>query len=233
MKKTKLIALVLLIAGSVGTAGITSCSNEDDTKNDVTLPDYSGTTPQTLIEDVDSGKQSWHNFYTEIIREEQKSNGTANTERAIYAAKQLKRADSMEQVMKERQGSNDLLDDERLFGYNYHSINYQSTDELGHAITLSELVIYPVTYNWFDKQADNIIIACHDIITNNEERPSSYNTTDDYLVIRELMQKYVDVKECLLVIPDYEGLGASSNRPQRFMSRDLTARQVISCEPEQ
>jgi len=84
----------------------------------------------------------------------------------------------------------------------------------------------------------NVVIGCHVTVTSNWESPTSYNTftsflgLDNFMTDAGMMIFYTrnDIlrQPCSLVIlPDYEGYGATVDRPHPYLYQELTARQCV------
>ena len=120
----------------------------------------------------------------------------------------------------------------RLIGYEYATIRYKSIDHNGNPIMLSELVVWPYNTILPDPYADNVIIGCHCTITNDFERPSNYDkisilTDVGMLALRASSNVLGQPFESLVIMPDYQGYGASRDKIHPYLSQDLTARQAL------
>ncbi len=134
----------------------------------------------------------------------------------------------------------------RIYLYTY---NYPSVDKDGNRIILSSALCVPWFVDLEDKQDykghtltpmfNNVIIGCHCTITKDEECPSRYpkdgrfdsdvNMMQYYASNGKNVVKYYDDPGYynIVIMPDYEGYGATANRVHPYLYQDLTARQVI------
>lgn len=131
--------------------------------------------------------------------------------------------------------------DKNMFvGYKYTTIRYQSIDENNMPITLSALVVWPhneiLGKVFGEPDADGLVIGCHVTITDDKERPTNYAANDwktDVGMLamaaksRGIFGGWGSAFENLVVIPDYQGYGASKDRIHPYLYQDLTARQVV------
>ena len=85
---------------------------------------------------------------------------------------------------------------------------------------------------------NNVVIGCHVTVTSNWEAPTSYNRNSSFLGLDNFMTDagmmifYTrnDILRqpcCLVILPDYEGYGATVNRPHPYLYQELTARQCV------
>ncbi|MBR1804463.1 MAG: hypothetical protein IJ775_06140 [Muribaculaceae bacterium] len=124
----------------------------------------------------------------------------------------------------------------RVYLYTY---KYPSVDADGNRIYLSALMGVPAgiaaSYIISDHtKPNNLIIGCHETITSNYECPSEFNNTGGASIKtgNGMMLCYASYnltrQPCNLVImPDYEGYGITSNRAHPYLYQELTARQVV------
>lgn len=127
----------------------------------------------------------------------------------------------------------------------YAIVNYPSTSADGTSIMLSMLVCWPERIGLPDPEPNTIVIGNHVTRTRFDEVPSYFKTlasgTDVHLLattwataayllpdpidgIRELVG---DPREALLVMPDYEGYGATLSRTHPYLNRNVQARQSL------
>lgn len=194
------------------------------------------------VEIVDSATVSWKEHYESMMREsleEGQTRSTADNDLFIFAKEQLKSIDSLTNIYQDsiaKTEGKDKLQSLRssgkipLLGYKYLSMNYQSVDMNGNPITLSQLVAYPYNLMFKNPAPNNIVIGCHVTITSDDEAPSKYKKmlSDVGMLVshaKKIGNGYTS--DNLVVIPDYEGYGVSSSKAHPYLSRDLTARQVV------
>ena len=130
------------------------------------------------------------------------------------------------------QGTDGAGGKNRLLGYQFATIRYKSIDHYGNPIMLSTLVVWPYNNIFPNPAADNVIIGCHVTISSNAERPTNYinNSIMSDVGMLACCAKSTGLGasyENLVIIPDYQGYGATHGEPHPYLSQDLTARQVL------
>ena len=225
--KFLILSLILLV--------IASCSKDDVGSN----TEISGVTEEVYYEmvgDVQSIGLKEH--YELLIQEASEGNDENDAHLLEYAIKQLDAADEYEKECINQVGANwdTGVDGEegknRLLGYRYATIRYKSIDHTGKDVMLSTLVVWPYNNILSDPEANNIIIGCHITITSNAERPSNYSkqdiTTDVGMLACAAKSNHIKSGyENLVIIPDYQGYGATHGEVHPYLSQDITARQVL------
>ncbi|MGM9728110.1 MAG: hypothetical protein ACI3YJ_11035 [Prevotella sp.] len=222
----------------------TSCSDDDVANDDngVVIPDFTQKSTMDISEievgEIDS--VSWHEHYSTILGEAEQGNSEEDQMLAAFARRGLEKNDSLIDAYLDQSGGNTEWGEgwdgttgkNRLLGYKYVTIRYPSVDATGQRIMLSELVIFPYNSILPNPNPDNLVIGCHVTITSNKERPSNYNensfSTDVGMLACHASSESASVeKEALVVIPDYEGYGATHENPHPYLYQSLTARQVV------
>lgn len=116
-----------------------------------------------------------------------------------------------------------------------YTYKYPSVDADGNKVILSALMGVPRWQaNIGFAAPSNVLIACHETITSNWECPTSYNNGDnggDWKTGVGMMLMYTRYDRtrqpcCLVIMPDYEGYGATKDRAHPYLYQELTARQV-------
>ena len=164
-----------------------------------------------------------------------------NPEEAMEAAKVAHRA----KVQRRALASDQMEYSDYYYGVAYYlyTFNYPSIDKHGNRIVLSSLAAFPYFTNseWNNNyRFNNVIIGCHCTITSNKECPSLYSKSGSFQSDVNMMQYYASwgkglIKKSkedpsyynLLIMPDYEGYGATKDRPHPYLYQELTARQVV------
>lgn len=130
-----------------------------------------------------------------------------------------------------RDGANGIMDIVGGARLCYDIINVTTKGADGTDIQMSTLVAWPQD-GVIEHRADQVVLGCHITITDDSERPSNYKkislATDVYLIAATWASTTLGQSpECLLVMPDYEGYGSTSDRKHPYLIRDLQARQCV------
>lgn len=237
MNKFKTFFLCLFIL--LGFGIFTACSDSETSPQEPKIPEISGVTDQKLGDIVaeDSGAVSWHDHFSAILKDAQQGNGEDDSLKTALAMHRLALADSILAVYIDSLGSNggqhgdDGKEDySSLMGYKYVNIRYRSVDINGNPVALSELIIFPYNSIFANPHPQNIIVACHDMITANSQKPTNFSTdeVDEYAnwACSALLFSST-YSDNLVIIPDYQGYGATHGDTHPFLERKLTARQVV------
>ena len=229
MKKIKYLFLAILLIGVV------SCSDDTPTPS---IEDSVLTEDVTFELDSEIKSIGFKEHYETLIQEASASN---DEESAIWLAYAQAQLDTLELIEKEyinQAGANwDVNTDgeghkNRALGYEYATIRYKSIDHNGKDVMLSTLVVWPFNNIIADPDANNVIIGCHVTIGSNDERPTNYSKNSigtDVGMLATCAISYLPGKvyENLVIIPDYQGYGATHGEIHPYLSQDLTARQVL------
>ena len=121
----------------------------------------------------------------------------------------------------------------------FYKFNYETVDANGNPLVLSSALIAPREVT---QTIGAVYMNCHFTITNNLEAPTSWTipwlkqslgTRFHALLTRYLavpdyeFEGNSDMPYGLVIAPDYEGFGVSSDRPQSYLAQELTARHVL------
>ena len=128
----------------------------------------------------------------------------------------------------------------------YAIVDYPSTSADGTPITLSMLICWPERVSPLsDPSPNTLVIGNHVTRTRFDEVPSYFTTlesatdvhilattwaTSAYLIptLLDVANDLInDPREALLVMPDYEGYGASLSRTHPYLNRNVQARQSL------
>lgn len=220
----------MLIAAATMLA-FTACSDDDDEQvidtpqpdeAEVVIPDFG--TPfkgEAIVYNVTANGSV--NLQEQLNSIEQEMCGGNSEDSDLWQQWIEAQRDSLEEAS-DRLGANGSS----MFGYDWQTYTYKSVDCEGSEITLSGLISYPMS-GWFSysyPEPENIIIGCHVTITSDKERPSkfaSYSTDVGMLS----MHASTSSTQSLVIMPDYEGYGATKSRAHPYLYQELTARQVI------
>lgn len=233
-KHSFLLGLLLLVSAPV----LVGCS-DDENITDPVVTTISGITDQGDIVVIDSGSVSLHEHYAKMLKEAEEGNSDDDAMLAEYARKGLQKADSLTDATIEAYldstGGNAAQhgwDGEEarnyLLGYRYYNIRYNSINAQGKIISLSELIVFPYNKVFANPRPEHICIGCHATIMSNAERPSNYSKLSLASDVTFFALKACsDGSQHLVIVPDYQGYGATHGDSHPFLQADLTARQVV------
>lgn len=104
-------------------------------------------------------------------------------------------------------------------------VYYKDIGADGKEKVMSLLAVYPTRLG-FDINARHIILGCHFTITDDNEKPTNalgMGTSDACLLAAE----WTAWRNYLVIMPDYEGYGASVNATHPYLNRAVQARQTM------
>lgn len=222
---------------------IVSCSDDDNYT--VRQPDAEPTPDYDLsqVQVSDVGYISVTDFYSNMVKKLTEGNSDPDQVLLNYAQEQLKQAKEKEQFLNdslnnvygtngEAYGENwdhssGTGDKNRIMWFQYCTLRYTAKGASGKDEELSELVVWPYGNVW-DPQPNNVVIGCHCTILSNAERPTDF---DDSEVMTDLfmLAGFANSlsQEALVVIPDYEGYGATHGNTHPYIDREILAHQVV------
>ena len=228
MKTTKIAFLAILASVLV------SCS---DAKLDSPVK-ITGLTEDVYFEQVGQIDSVGLIEHYELLIQQTTENNADDTAFLAYLQEQLAEAEEYQEECINAAGANfDVGTDgvggkNRLLGYQYATIRYRSIDQYGNPIVLSTLVVWPYNNIFSNPNPNNVIIGCHVTIGSNAERPTNYSKNS---IMSDVGMLACCAKsngigsdyENLVIIPDYQGYGATHAEPHPYLSQELTARQVL------
>ena len=116
---------------------------------------------------------------------------------------------------------------------------YPSTSVTGEPVVLSSLLCCwaPTTLPEDDAAIESVHLYSHYTVTGNSQCPTSATAkTADFAVLSSLFEGYEYdekapyksiVKRSIVIMPDFEGYGVSSDRVHPYLVQTVTARQVV------
>jgi len=132
--------------------------------------------------------------------------------KAKFIAREQQKADSMANVL----GQNGLTKYFKKITYTYPSI-----DENGNTINLSALVTWGYwkgIFKDYNLDQDEMVLYCPYTHTLNAECATVSGGGNELTLLTE---------EILMIMPDYEGFGATNGRNQVYLNHSLCARQIV------
>lgn len=112
------------------------------------------------------------------------------------------------------------------------SFSYPSIDQNGNPIKLSSaLIAYNPSLDDSSAVIKSVIIGCHITITSDEECPSNLKSSasiNDVIIMNNVPKsaKIPELRQSVIIMPDYQGYGISKQHIHPYLSQELTARQV-------
>lgn len=177
---------------------------------------------------IESGEMTTRAILEDMIEDHmdmQTYDDTIYTDYATSALEQLADANA-----RTRAGEDGEPGSDKTFKLAYTTVRYTTTSVDGSQKEMSELIVWPISLILSDPSPKNLIIGCHCTITSNDQRPTNFNKLTyrtDVGMLALYAQGGLLTGNCLVVIPDYEGYGATKDSPHPYCNRDVTARQVI------
>ena len=232
MKKMIFALMLLLMA-----VGIISCRPDSPDPNG----SITGVTEDVFFEAMGEVQAvGYKEHFEEMIKQASESNDETSSILIDFAKAQMDSVDIYQEECIKQAGANfDIGADgegaaNRLLGYEYVTIRYRSIDHKGKPVMLSTLVAWPFNNIIPDADANNIVIGCHVTIGSNAERPTNYKKgsilSDVGMMVccsRVAYGSGSSYYENLVIIPDYQGYGATHGEVHPYLQQELTARQVV------
>ena len=212
--------------------GLGSCTN-DNVDNSANPGGYSGGGDFIYdlkdVEFVDSGVISTMDLIKDVIGDHSMMEDRDDSLYTDWGVSQYAIIDSLN---KAGTRAGEGWDGEGGTGYaqnaKWVTIRYKSTSVDGSTKDFSELIVYPYNRILKNPNPENLIIGCHCTITSNAERPSNFSKLSFKTDVSMLALKFAaSDRNCLVVIPDYEGYGSTHGDPHPYCNRDVTAKQVV------
>ena len=169
---------------------------------------------------VASGTIALEDFYGKLLQDAASTNDDYDQSLYDYYSGLLQQAQSP-QTKADDSGSGSMA-------YGWTTLRYNTLSATGEEIECSELLVWPYNPSSAEQKPRNVVIGCHLTIFADEERPSNFSSLP--------FSSDVNMLACfanplnynsLVVIPDYEGYGATRSRNHPYLNRDVTARQVV------
>lgn len=212
--------------------GLGSCTN-DNVDNSANPGGYSGGGDFIYdlkdVEFVDSGVISTMDLIKDVIGDHSMMEDRDDSLYTDWGVSQYAIIDSLN---KAGTRAGEGWDGEGGTGYaqnaKWVTIRYKSTSVDGSTKDFSELIVYPYNRILKNPNPKILIIGCHCTITSNAERPSNFSKLSFRTDVSMLALKFAaSDRNCLVVIPDYEGYGSTHGDPHPYCNRDVTAKQVV------
>lgn len=106
-------------------------------------------------------------------------------------------------------------------GFRYVDYTYESVDEQGNPVTLSSRVCWGVMMGvgsyYFEFRPCDLVLCAHSTIADDLQAPTKDGSIETLLLQGDRV----------LILPDYQGYGASKDRVHPYINHDLCARHCI------
>ena len=106
-------------------------------------------------------------------------------------------------------------------GFRYVDYTYESVDEQGNPVTLSSRVCWGVMMGvgsyYFEFRPCDLVLCAHSTIADDLQAPTKDGSIETLLLQGDRV----------LILPDYQGFGASKDRVHPYINHDLCARHCI------
>jgi len=234
-----MLAAILILSGMTM---MTACSDSDDGTTD----DNGGSKTETPVYDLndvtieETGTVSMVDLYSLLVQKATEGNDDSDAELAAWAQQQIDAIKTQERNITDSlnnvNGTNGSAygenwdgkgDYSRMLWYQWATLRYKAPGADGTMKELSELVVWPYG-SFHDPHPDHVVIGCHYTITSNDERPTNFSNQGLCIDVNILACfAHSARQEALVVIPDYEGYGATHGNAHPYCNRDVTAVQVI------
>ena len=230
MKKNAFWMLATIFLCGLALMTITACTDDDEKDGIEEQPLYN----VSDITVIDSGQMTATDFYLRMIQGATEGNSDDDEllsefyQKLLAAIKNREKevADSLANVS----GVNGTDGaDGKSIGYSYEwtTIRYKTKDVNGNSIECSELLVWP--YNALLKPTPkNVVIGCHVTISSNDERPTNFSNLGHANDVNMLACFANPISQkALVIIPDYQGYGATQSDSHPYCNREVTAQQVV------
>ena len=232
MKTNRFFIFALLLLALV------ACTREEQPENQTTTGVITGLTEDVYFEQVGEVDSIGLIEHYELLIKETTEKNADDTAFLAYLQEQLAIAEEYQEECINASGANFEVGTDgaggknRLLGYQYATIRYKSIDHHNNPVVLSTLVVWPYNNIFSNPDPNNVIIGCHVTIGSNAERPTNYgkNSIMSDVGMLACCAKSNGIGsdyENLVIIPDYQGYGATHGEPHPYLSQTLTARQVL------
>ena len=215
--------------------GLGACTESND--NPVSPGDYGGGGDIDYdinnVEVIESGVMKTADIFDDIIKDNADLEDKEDSIYYEWATEHKKYIISDEQAAtrasnEDRTGEDGKGDTGYLKNVKWVTIRYKTKSVTGADIWCSALVVWPYNAIRANPNPTNLIIGCHCTITSNDERPTNFSKLKTGTDVGMMALQWVASKaNCLLVVPDYEGYGATHGSPHPYCNRDVTAVQVL------
>ena len=185
------------------------------------------------VEVIESGVMKTADIFDDIIKDNADLEDREDSIYYEWATEHKKYIISDEQAAtrasnEDRTGEDGTSDTGYLKNVKWVTIRYKTKSVTGADIWCSALVAWPYNAIRPNPNPTNLIIGCHCTITSNDERPTNFSKLKTATDVGMMALRWCASKaNCLLVVPDYEGYGATHGSPHPYCNRDVTAVQVL------
>lgn len=237
MKKTmKFNVWSLLILAGIGGFLFSSCSDDDDddAKSSISAEEAERNEYFSYIPlDVEVVEETTFNVLDEMEKRIKSYSGTNSEEEKSILNYYKMKYDQLKDFAKHAADSIAAVNPgnslEAITGQVLEmgrcTLTYTDLGADGKYRKMSVLLVFPTRFS-FNINAKQIILGCHYTITSNHERP----TNTDFQGMSDaclLGAEWATTNNYFVVIPDYEGYGASVEATHPYLNREVQARQCL------
>lgn len=228
------LPFLLLLAGLAG-LGCTSCSDDnDEPTNQMSTESERNAYFKYDASDVLVEEDTTFNVFDEIEKHIKATSGGNGEEEEAMHEYYTQMYDDLKAIVEHKADSicavnpgNSL---EAVIGQISEmgrvTITYTDLSADGTYKRMSTRVVYPTRFT-FDINANNIILGCHYTITSNAECPTNMGFQSLVSDACLLGAEWATSNNNLVVMPDYEGFGASVSSTHPYLIREVQARQCL------
>ena len=213
---------------------LTACSDDDEAGGAV--PEERPIYDVANIHVIASGQVTATEFYQRLIQGATQGNSAEDEQLTAFYQQQLSairtRENELRDSLANESGGNgsegaDTDGKSVIYSYEWTTIRYSTVDVDGKEVECSELLVWP--YNaLFNPTPKNVVVGCHVTITSNGDCPTNFSHlghTNDVNMLACFANPIS--QQALVIIPDYQGYGATVGQSHPYCNREVTAHQVV------
>ena len=247
MKKNLLWMLAAILCCGLTVTVTSACSSADDdgigtaenTENAENAEGHHVDYNIVNVQATDSVSYDVIDLLNTMVMESSKGNGEEDEDYLRYAQNMLTRVRAEEQHIKDSianvqgvngeafgEGWDGASNSNNVLSIKFVTLRYKARGADGSEKELSERLVWPYNAVTSNPNPKHLVIGCHATITSNSERPSNFDKNSIATDVG-MLALFAYLEDALVVIPDYEGYGATHGSPHPYLDRDVTAHQVI------
>ncbi len=233
-RQTKWYVCCLFLMAVLGGLFTTSCSDDDEETQNIT-PEEAERNEYFKYDaaDVEVVEKTTFNVLDEIEKRIANSSDANSDEEKSMLAFYKKKYDDLQafaeqtadSIVATNPGNSKVAITGQLLEMGRVTLSYTDKGADGKYKRMSLLVVYPTRF-FVNIDAKNIILGCHYTITSDHERPTNtgFQGMSDACL---LGAEWATTSNYLVIMPDYEGYGASKDATHPYLNREVQARQTL------